>query len=102
MTRVIGFNGQLVPEAPVRHRASPRFERAWALLRDVASTSRRKSLVVGARALVATIKGRFGIAQVAGGAAASAGVFELWGLGVGLLVTGLSVLVAASALERMS
>lgn len=43
---------------------------------------------------------RFSLMQTAGGAAASVGVFQLWGFGVGLLVTGAAVLAAFTVLER--
>lgn len=76
--------------------------RAGAAVARFASSSRRKALVTGAKALVATIRGRFTLAQLAGGSSASAGVFVLWGLGVGLLATGLAVLVASTVLERQT
>lgn len=74
--------------------------RWWANARTRGSSARKRALVAGAKAYVRAMRDRFGLAQLAGGAAASAGTFELWGVGVGLLVTGLSVVVAATVIER--
>jgi hypothetical protein len=64
---------------------------------------REKTLKVFARSYVATVAkvpDRFTWSQLAGGATASVGVFQLWGTGVGLLATGLAVLGASIAAER--
>lgn len=52
-----------------------------------------------AGALAGLVPDHFTLSQVAGGAAASVGVFELWGLGVGLLATGLCVVAASWIVE---
>lgn len=83
-----------------QHRAPGRLRRAVSAMQSFASGTRRRALVTGAKALVKTISARFSLAQAAGGATASVGVFWLWGTGVGLLVTGLSVLAVATFLER--
>jgi hypothetical protein len=77
----------------------PWFRRAGAAVRAFASSSRRKTLVTGATALMHAIQGRFTIAQMAGGSAASVGVFLEWGTAIGLMVTGVAVLAASTILE---
>lgn len=73
------------------HRRSGR----WAALRDKALTAVAKGWV----AVAARVPDRFTWSQLVGGASASAGVFVLWGLGVGLLTTGLAVVLASWHLE---
>ena len=50
-------------------------------------------------AFIARVPDRFTASQLIGGAAASAGLFVLWGLGIGLLATGLSVVFSSVIME---
>jgi hypothetical protein len=86
------------PNNAFNHR--PWHQRAREAVARLASKSRRTALVTGAKALVVTIQGRFTLTQMAGGTAASTGVFMQWGAAVGLMVTGVAVLAAATVLER--
>jgi hypothetical protein len=67
-----------------------------------AQAAGRKLAVIGARALVRAAPQRFNAVQALGSASASVGVFWLWGIGVGLLVTGLAVLGAGIHFERQA
>jgi hypothetical protein len=91
------LNRRLLEQPP-----QPWLRRAGGAVRAFASTSRRKALIAAAKALVVTIRGRFSVAQVLGGGTASVGTFIEWGTGVGLLATGLAVVLAATVLERQA
>jgi hypothetical protein len=89
-------------ESPGAHRAPGRFRRAVVATRTATQAGCKRVLVAAAKAVVRAHGSRYGIMQLAGGACASVGTFELWGLGVGLLVTGLAVGAASVTLERLS
>ncbi|HEY3691264.1 MAG TPA: hypothetical protein VGL46_13310 [Pseudonocardiaceae bacterium] len=100
MTELVGWP-EITGDGP-RHRAPGWLRGAVGALRGLASRSRRKTLVTGAKALVVAIQGRFTLAQFVGGAAASTGVFLEWGAAIGLMVTGIAVLTASTVLERQA
>jgi hypothetical protein len=79
---------------PPQHRKSLR-----ATLRDVANRGARRVTRAGSKARAVRLPDRFTVYQLAGGAAAGTGVFFEWGLAVGLMTVGLSVLFGSITVE---